>query len=80
MGIFFKVLATKHAIFKFYGSWLREAINKVEGRRRDSWRQLSTFFLSPEKGNKKKLWVVAVTHGDNPKFVLVARRNVTRKS
>ena len=32
MGIFFKVLATKHAIFKFYGSSLREAINTVKLR------------------------------------------------
>ena len=27
--------------------------NKVEGRRRDSWRRLSIFFLVPEKGKKK---------------------------
>ena len=40
---------------------------KVEGRRRDSWRRLSTFFLVPEKGNAKKLMVVAMTHGDDPK-------------
>ena len=32
MGIFFKVLATKHAIFKFYGSSLREAIKTVKLR------------------------------------------------
>ena len=30
MGIFFKVLATKHAIFKFYGSSLREATKTVK--------------------------------------------------
>ena len=57
-----------------------EQNSKVEGRRRDSWQELSTFFLLPENGDKKKLRVVAVTHGDDPDFFLVARRNVTRKS
>ena len=53
-GFFLKVLSTKHAIFKFYGSWLREATK--------TWR------------------VVAVTHGDNPQYFLVAKIQVTRKS
>ena len=35
---------------------------------------------SQKKGNKEKLRVVAVTHGDDSNFFLVTRRKVTRKS
>ena len=39
--------------------------SKVEGRRRDSWRRLSTFSCRQKEGDKKKYRVVAVTHGDD---------------
>ena len=72
-GDFLKVLATKHAIFKFL--WIivkgSNQNSKVESRCRDSWRRLSTFFLLPDKGNTKKLKVVAVTHGDNLKKIFL---------
>ena len=58
----------------------KKTTQKVEGRRRDSWRRLSTFFLLPEKGNTKSLglspWLMATTQ----KFCPVTGRKVTRKS
>ena len=81
MGIFFKVLATKHALFRFYGSYLREVIKTtklmvVAVTHGDD----SQLFLVARKRQGKKLMVVAMTHGDDPKKNFVARRKVTRKS
>ena len=82
MGIFFKVLATEQAIFKYYGSWLREAIKTtklsvVAVTHGDNYQPFS---YHQQKNDKKKLGVIAVTLGDDTKTFLVARRNVTRKS
>ena len=67
MGIFFKVLATKHAIFKFYGSSLREATKTVKlgvvAVTHGDDHQL--FSCRQKECDKKKLRVVAVTHGDD---------------
>ena len=41
---------------------------KVDGRRHDSRRRPQKKFCRQKEGDKKKLKVVAVTHGDNPQF------------
>ena len=63
---------TKHAIFKFYGSWLREAIKTTKLRvvavthGDDS----QPFSCCQKKSNKKKLMDIAWTHEDDPKELL----------
>ena len=57
-------MATTQTIFLApEGRWQK----KVEGRRRDSWRRPKQFSWHQKEGDKKKLRVVAVTHGDDPK-------------
>ena len=80
MGNVFKLLATKHAIFKFYGSWLREAIKTTKFRVVAVTHGDNSQLSLPEKGSEKKLRVDAVTNGNDPQFFLVVRRNVKRKS
>ena len=62
MGIFFKVLATKHAIFKFYGSSLREAIKTVKLRVVAKMQGIYNFL---QKFTKKKWSYLAIFQQKN---------------
>ena len=103
MGIFFKVLARKHAVSMYFGSLLREPIDQVvalsQGDNQHifghlsssnnkkiadccpaSRRQPSTFSIHLPSGDKDELRVVAVRHGDDLQLFLSTFLLVTKMS
>ena len=74
MGIFFKVLARKHAVSMYFGSLLREPIDQVVAR------QPTHFLVIFLPATTKKLRIVALLHGDNPQLFLFTFLLVTRMS